>query len=495
MADVAFLALDLGTSELKAGLVSADGQVLAERSTAYATDFDAATGRAEQDPEAWWTAIVEAVRGMVAATGQPAGRRSATRAWPAGRAAVAAICVVGQGPTLVAADADGAPTRPAITWLDTRPTADRVALEAATGVSGWGLGVAPAARLVERMEPAVAARTRWYLDSWDWVSLRLAGRAGASRARGQAWPDPGAVAAAGMGAGRLPERVPTGTVLGTLRPDAADALGLPPGIPVVAGCVDAYAAFFGAGLEAPGDAIDTGGTSGGLAVYWDAPVEVPGTFAIEAPLPGRWLYGGAMSATGRALDWLADAVLRVDAATLEAEAAAVPAGSDGLVFLPYLAGERSPIWDPLARGVFAGLTVGHGRGHLGRAVLEAAALALRHVATPIEAAGIELHELRVSGGTARSALWNRIKADVLQVPVAVPSVVDTAMVGAAVIAAAGTGASPDLASAMRAIVHLRERIAPDRSAAAAYDAAFDRYRALYPALRPVLHALHEPGGS
>ncbi|HET7727369.1 MAG TPA: FGGY-family carbohydrate kinase [Candidatus Limnocylindrales bacterium] len=493
MADAAFLALDLGTSELKAGLVSATGDVLAERAAAYATDFDATTGRAEQDPEAWWVAITDAVRGIVAGVAS------------AGSGAVDAICVVGQGPTLVAAAGDGSPTRPAITWLDTRPTPDRAALEAATGIGGWGLGVAPAARLVERTEAAVAARTRWYLDSWDWVALRLTGRAGASRARGQAWPDTPAVGAAGVPAGKLPDRVAAGSVLGTLQPRAAAALGLRPGIPVVAGCVDAYAAFFGSGLEAPGDAIDTGGTSGGLGVYWGARVEVADTFAIEAPLPDRWLYGGAMSATGRAFEWLAGNVLGAEAPDLEVEAARVVPGADGLVFLPYLAGERSPIWDPLARGTFAGLTLGHGRGHLARAVLEAAAFALRHVATPIRHAGIELREVRVSGGTARSALWNRIKADVLQVPVAVPRHVDTAMVGAAVIAAAGVRASgsprsgastsAELVDAMHAIVHVRERIVPDPAAAAAYDAAFERYRALYPALRPVMHALHDRAGA
>lgn len=490
MADAAFLALDLGTSELKAGLITAAGDALAEGAAGYATDFDAATGRAEQDPEAWWAAVVSAVRGMV--------RDAAPR--PAGEPRIDGICVVGQGPTLVAAADDGAPVRPAITWLDARARADLTVLEAATGIGGWGLGVAPAARLVERTEPALAARTRWYLDSWDWLALRLTGRAAASRAHGQAWPDVARVAAAGVPGGKLPERIATGSVLGALQPAAAAALGLRPGIPVVAGCVDAYAAFFGAGLEAPGDAIDTGGTSGGLGVYWDARVHVADTFVIEAPLPGRWLYGGAMSATGRALDWLAGAVLDADVPALEVEAGGVAPGADGILFLPYLAGERSPIWDPLARGVFAGLTLGHGRGHLARAVLEGAAFALRHVATPIRTAGVELRELRVSGGTARSALWNRIKADVLQVPVAVPRLVDTAMVGAAVIAAAGvraggTSAVPDLTSAMRAIVHLAERVAPDPAAAAAYDAAFERYRALYPALRPVLHALHEPGGA
>lgn len=479
-----FLALDLGTSELKAGLVRADGELLDACSTGYETDLDPATGRAEQDPEAWWAAV----RGAVAQLTARAGGSEVS--------SLAAVCVVGQGPTLVAANATGGATRPAVTWMDGRLADEREVLERETGVAGWGLGVTPAARLVERCEPRVAEATRWYLDSWDWIAFRMTGEARASRAPGQAMPDATDVQRVGVPAERLPPRVATGEVLGVVLPAVAPELGIAPGTPVVAGCVDAYAAFFGAGLEAPGDAIDTGGTSGGLGVYWDREISVPGAFAIQAPLPGRWLYGGAMTATGRALDWLACRVFGDDdPAGVTEEVDLAPAGSDGVVFLPYLAGERSPIWDPAARGAFAGLRVGHRRPHLVRAVLEAAAFALRHVATPIRSAGIGIRDLRVSGGTARNAAWNRIKADVLQVPVAVPSVVDTAMVGAAVIAATGTGNAGDVTGAMRSIVRLRERIEPDPRAADAYDEAFARYLALYPALAPVMHALHErPSG-
>lgn len=468
----AVLSLDLGTSELKVGLVAVDGSVLAVAGRAYGVEVDTASGRAEQDPELWWDAVRSAVGEVHAAVAETS---------------IDAITVVGQGPTLVAADADGRPVRPAITWLDTRTVDDAAALEAATGIGGWSLGVTPAARLVERTEPSVAAATRWYLDSWDWIALRLSGVAARSRAEGQVDPEARAVESTGIPAARLPERIAAGARLGGLTDTAAAELGLVPGTPVVAGCVDAYASFFGAGLEAPGDAIDTGGTSGGFAVYWDRELDVPGTFAIAAPLPGRWLYGGAMTATGKALEWLGEDVLHEsDTVQLVAEAAGVAPGADGLVFLPYLAGERSPIWDPAARGVFAGLSLAHRRGHLVRAVMEAAALALRHVAAPIRAAGIELTEMRVSGGTARSPLWNRIKADVLGVPVAVPATVDTAMIGAAVVASVGVGAFDGFGAAMRALVRFEERLAPDPATRATYDALFERYVALWPALRPVL---------
>ena len=161
--------------------------------------------------------------------------------------------------------------------------------------------------------------------------------------------------------------------------------------------------------------MDPGGSAGGFGVYWDRPLVVPGSFSTIAPLPGLYSVGGAMAATGRAVDWF-----RVDVlgggprrpTTLIEEAAAIPPGADGVVFLPYLAGERSPLWDPTARGAFVGLTLDHGRGHLTRAILEASAFAIRHVAEPILAAGADVRAMRVCGGPARSETWNQIKADV-----------------------------------------------------------------------------------
>ena len=225
--------------------------------------------------------------------------------------------------------------------------------------------------------------------------------------------------------------------MGRLTGAAADALGLTAGIPVAGGTVDAFASYHGAGLLRAGDAYDPGGSAGGFGVYWDEPVEVPGGFVTPAPLAGQYSVGAAMAATGRALDWYRDSILgdTISTDALLAEAAATPPGADGLVFLPYLAGERSPIWDPEARGVLAGLTLSHGRGHIARAILEASALAIRHVAAPMLAAGVEVREMRVCGGPAQSEVWNQIKADVTGFTVAVPAVLETAVLGSAILGA------------------------------------------------------------
>jgi xylulokinase len=198
-----------------------------------------------------------------------------------------------------------------------------------------------------------------------------------------------------------------------------------------------------------------------------------------------------MAGTGKALDWfVADALGgAAPLTTLFAEAAPVPAGSEGLVFLPYLAGERWPLHDPSARGAFVGLTLHHGRGHLARAVLEAAAYAVRHVAAPARRAGLPFTELRVTGGTAASRLWNGIKADALNVEVAVPAVTEASLIGAAILAAAGVGAHPDLWAGIDAMVHVAERIAPDPAAVATYDRAFAVYEELHARLAPANEAL------
>lgn len=432
-------------------------------------------GPAEQDPETWWAAVASAARQLLAAS----------------PGEVAAVCVDGHGPTCVAAAADGTPTRPAITWLDGRPVRERTELAAATGLAGWDLNVLPAALWIARNETAAAAATRWYLNSWEWLALRLSGVAARTVAGEQVLPAADAAATTGLDPSRVPSTVAAGTVLGGLTGAAAAVLGLAPGIPVVAGTNDAFASCLGAGLLEPGDAIDTGGSAGGFAVYTDRPVTIPGAFASAAPIDGRWYVGGAMAATGRALDWFRDAILdgAVSTGTLLDEAADVPPGADGLIFLPYLAGERSPIWDPAARGVFVGLTLSHRRAHLVRAILEAASLAIRHIAAPIVAAGLPVGAMRVCGGPARSELWNQVKADVTGFDVAVPAVPETAVLGSGILGAVGLGAHPDVPSAIGRMVVIERVVRPRADVAKAYDNVYETYVSLYPTLAPTFHRL------
>ncbi len=470
----AYLGIDIGSSEVRCGLVTADGRLLGIERAAHDTTMDALHGRAEQDPDAWWAGMVGSVHRLLDRLDVD----------------VAGIAVDGHGPTLTAVDRLGRPSRPAITWLDQRAAGEQAELAEATGLQGWALGILPAALWLERHEPDSAALTGWYLNTWEATTLRLTGVARTSLVPGQAWPVDH-LGSLGLARPRLADPIEAGEVVGPLSKDAGDTLRLPAGIPVVAGVVDAFASFHGGRMLAPGDAIDVGGSAGGFGVYWDRPIAAAGSFSTPAPLEGLHSVGGAMAATGKALEWLRDAVLGGERSVdqLIGEAAAVSAGADGLIFLPYLAGERSPLWDPEARGAFVGLTLQHGRAHLTRAVLEASALAIRHVAAPILAAGVRVSAMRVSGGPARSTAWNQLKADVTGFTVEVPRILETAVAGSAILAAAGTGGHPDLRSAILAMTAIEQRLEPDPDRAAIYNRTYTAYTDLHPAVSPILHAL------
>ncbi|HEU4673196.1 MAG TPA: FGGY-family carbohydrate kinase [Candidatus Limnocylindrales bacterium] len=462
-----FLAIDLGTTDLKVGVVAADdGRLLAlERAPAPVAE-----------PERWWAAV----RSLVPIALGRAG---------VGATDVRAVCADGHGPTCVPCDADGQVVAEVVPWSDGRAATEASELAAATGLGTWALSILPAAAWLERNRSTDAGRVQWYLNSWEWLALRLSGIAGRTRSAGQLLADPTEPSlAAVVDPSKTPEGVDAGTVIGGLRADVAAELGLEAGTPVVAGLNDAFASCLGIGLLEPGDGYDAGGSAGGFAVYTDRPVEVPGAFSAAAPVPGRWYVGAVMNATGRALEWLASSTA-TSAATLLDEAAAVPAGARGLVFLPYLAGERSPLWDPAARGAFVGLTLGHRRPELARAVLESAALALRHVAEPILAAGVPIRELRVSGRPAESPTWNRIKADVTGFPVGVPAVPEAALVGCAVLSAVAIGFDASIPSAIGRMVRVVDRLEPDMALRPTYDQLFDVYCRLSRDLLPASHAL------
>jgi xylulokinase len=456
----AVLGLDLGTSEVKAALVGLDGRLLGLGRDNYPTDVGP-DGRAEQDPRDWWAALATAVRSLAGSLPE---------------ADLLAICAVGQGPTLVAVDADALPVRPALTWQDRR-----------AGAGEYGL--MPRMAWLAREDPEGAARARWLLASWDAVGLWLTGEAVTTVQAHEAMPSSEALEAAGVRAGSVAPALAYGSRLGSLRPAAADALGLRPGIPIIAGVNDGTASMLGAGLRAAGDAVDTGGTSGGIGIYADRPVEAPRAFLAPAPLPGLWVVGGAMAALGASVDWMRSVGLgdRWTPDELFLAAAGVAPGADGLVFLPYLAGERAPIFDEEARGVLFGLTLAHGPEHLARAALEGAAFALRHVAEPLADAGAPVRELRLAGRPSAGDVWARIKADALGVPVAIPTIGETAVLGASILAAVGAGAFVSLGDGVAAMTMVDRRVEPDPAARAAYDDAFGMYKALYPALFPLFH--------
>ncbi len=475
----ALLGIDLGTTSVKAACVGPDGRLLGLGRAAVPT-LTPGPGTAEQDPADWWRATVSAARAALRASGG------------AGALELLGICVVGQGPTTVAIDGAGRALGMALTWLDTRPAAEAAHLSAAIGLPAWQLGSLPHERWMAREDADRHASAAAFLSPWDWLTLRLSGETVRAVPPVSGHPTDATLHAGGADPARFGRAVEWTTLVGTTLPTPSAELGVPTGTPVVAGGNDALASFHGAGLVDPGDAVDTGGTSGGLGVYWDRELDIPGTYRAPAGLPGLWLYGGAMNAIGKSVDWIGELLAPAGGDDLDAlfsDAASTPAGAAGLVFLPYLAGERAPMNDDRARGVFAGLSLIHGRGHLTRAVLESGGFALRQVAAPIREQGIHLERLVMSGANDRLLPLAQMRADILGVPVDVPEVPDTAVLGACILAAVGTHAHADARAAIRAMVRITARLEPRAELTARYDELFGVYRELYPVTAGLLHRL------
>lgn len=471
----ALLAVDLGTSGTKAGVIGVDGSLLAFAERHYPLIEGDAPGWFEQDANAWWSAARDAMREAVA---------------HARSARVVGACIGGQGPSVVAVDERGEPVANAIIWMDRRTEPERRAMSERLGQEVSAYSNIPRAMWLRVHRPDVYARARWFLQSWDYIDFRLTGVAVASSFAANPVFPRALLDAAELDASRFPRETVMGTPVATIRPEIARDLGLPEDVVVAGGVNDSTATVLGAGLVRKGLALDLGGTSGGVALAWDRRLGEGGLTAWPAPTPGLFVCGGPLAAAGRAQGWLMSVTgyASDDYARVERDAAAVAPGSDGLVFLPYLAGERTPIWDDQARGVFFGLTERHTRAHLARATFEGVAFALRHIVDVLREQGGVVDELRVTGGQAKVRLWSRMKADILRVPVSIPAVTEGALLGEAVLAAAGAGRAPDVATAASSFMKEAARFEPDAANAERYDAAYRTYRELYPRLRDLMRA-------
>lgn len=484
----AVLGVDVGTTAVKAAVVVADGVVLGSGSVEYPTRYPR-PGWVEQDPDDWWRAACGAIRAALA---------------EAGRREVAAVCVSAQAPTLLALDAQGRPLRPALIWMDRRAEAECALLRETLGeelvqrVTGNRIDpyyVAPKLLWLREHEPEAFAQARVYVQATGSLVHRLTGELTLDREHAsllslrdlerEEWSEP-LCAAVGVTPARFPRLVNGDELVGRVTDAAAEATGLRTGTPVTGGTVDGPAAALEAGAVDEGQAAEMTGTSTVLILPSARPRSEPAFVAMRHAARGRWLLLGAMVASGGSLRWLRDLLGEDSFDALTAAAEAEPPGAHGLVFLPYMMGERSPIWDSDARGVFLGLTLASGRGALVRAVLEGAAFAVRHNVEVARAAGIEVGELRSVGGGARSRLWSQIKADVVGLPVLLPETSIGAPFGDAALACVATGLHADVHGLLRT-VRVRERFEPRDDER--YDALYAVYRGAYEALRDEFRAL------
>jgi xylulokinase len=493
------IGIDVSTTATKALLIDAQGDVKAVASSEYAYNTPHPLW-AEQDPGLWWEGAVQSIRRMLAgAAVHPAD--------------IAAIGLTGQMHGLVLLDREGLVLRPAILWNDQRTGAQcdeirarlgREHLIQVTGNEALAGFTAPKILWVRENEPEVYARARHVLLPKDYVRYRLTGEYAMDKADGagtllvdlrqRSWSGE-VLDALEIPAEWLPPLFEGPEVTGRLSAKAAEATGLKAGTPVVAGGGDQAAQAVGVGAVQQGIVALTLGTSGVIFASTNEPVIEPEgrLHAFCHAAPGRWHLMGVMLSAGGSLRWHRDTFAPGTAYdALLAPAGSVPAGCEGLLFLPYLTGERTPYPDPLARGAFVGLTVRHALPHLTRAVLEGVAFGLRDSFELMRQAGLApVRQVRVSGGGARSPLWRQILADVLQVELVTVNTTEGAAYGAGLLAGVGAGVWPDVAAACAATVALTGQVAPNSEPAQRYQSLYAQYRALYPALKPSFQGLAE----
>nr|WP_300144639.1 xylulokinase [Propionicimonas sp.] len=442
------IAHDLGTSGNKASLHSMDGRLLAAASASYPTHYAADT-TSEQNPHDWWTAVVAATRQLLAASGVRPDE-------------VDGICVSGQMMGLVLLDAAGRPVRPAMIWSDQRASAEAAALahdfggDEAYRITGNRIAATytlPKLVWVRDHEPENYARATRLCMAKDYVNLRLTGRLATDRSDAShtgaydltagEWSAP-LLAAAGVDATLWPEIIESTDVLGTLTSAAAAELGLRPGTPVVTGGGDGPMAAVAAGCVAPDSpGYVCLGTSAWYACTTTVPLLDPAqrSFTLCHVAPGLFTPTATTQTGAGSLQWAAEALgeERAAVAQLIDAAAEVAASDEGLYFLPYLIGERTPWWDPNASGVFLGLRMHHRRAHLTRAVLEGVGYSLALCMQPLRGDAADTG-IAVIGGGAASDTWLALLADIWGVPVRRRSVTTQAnSLGAAVTGLVGLG--------------------------------------------------------
>ena len=286
----------------------------------------------------------------------------------------------------------------------------------------------------------------------------------------------------------LPPLMPCHQIVGRLTREAAEACALIPGIPVAAGGLDAACGTLGAGVVSPGQTQEQGGQAGGMSVCLDQYAADPRLILGMHAVPGRWLLQGGTTGGGGALKWLRETVCpECGFEEMSALSGTVPPGSDGVVFLPYMAGERSPIWDPRACGVFFGLNFAVSRAHLIRACMEGVAYALRHNLEVARAARAKVGVLRAMGGSANSREWTQIKADVTGCEIEVPASDTATTLGAAILAGVGTGVYHSFEEAAQKTVSVRRTHTPDPGRQEAYEKGYRTYRQLYDRLKELMN--------
>ena len=494
----ALIGIDIGTSACKTALFDISGKTLASATFGYPTKRPL-PGHALQDPREWYSAACLGVRKCLSDSGiDPRD--------------VAAVGVDGQSWACVGIDASGEAVGDTRIWMD-NGTADLCReLEGRLSARARALNPNPMTsnyvdgKAVSLLSSEDGGKVKKILQSNGYVVYRLTGTVCQDPSQGYGWHcfdmrrgvwDTAAAAELGINPSVLPEIAGCSEVVGRVTPQASLECGLCAGTPVVAGGVDSACATLGSGVFSPGQTQEQGGQSGGMSVCTREVTDTPLLINCVHVVPGVFLLQGGTTGGGGVLKWIAERFTQPgDAersgvgksvfARFDEEAAASPPGSNGLLFLPYMSGERSPLWDPDAKGVFFGIDFSKTRADFIRAAMEGVCYSLLHNLDTARTAGAGMDLLIATGGSANSRFWTQMKADVTGMPVSVCGTDDSTNLGAALLAGAGAGIYPDLRSAAAGTVREKRRHLPDPSKKEAYAAGYEIYLELYLKLKDLM---------
>jgi len=495
MTEAALMGVDLGTSSAKVVIIDEDGNVLAQASSKYPISTPAPNW-AEQDPESWWSAVKEAIRAALNILGP---RR------------ILAVGFSGQMHGTVILGKDFKPLRPAIIWADSRSerqcrkiyelVGKKRVLEIACNRAMPGF-MAPSLLWIRENEPEIFKKIHQILLPKDYIRFRLTDSIATDysdasstllfNVRDRRWSRE-LISAIGLEEEYFPEVRESVEIVGEASDKAAEETGLKPGTLVATGGGDSPVGAVGCGLIEPGAVSSNIGSAGQVFTTVDEPKVDPryriNTFCHASP--GKWCIQGSILSAGLALSWFIEGLgfkeLLKDGDAYEVllrEAESIKPGSNGLIFLPYLIGERSPHMDPYARGVFLGLTLTHGRQHIVRSIMEGVTYALRDCLEIFKELGVKVERIIARGGGSRSRLWRQIQADIFNARVSTVRVREEAAFGAALLAGVGAGVYRDLHEAVERAVRIEETVDPDPDHVKVYERYYlEIYRKLYPALR------------
>lgn len=495
------LGIDIGTSACKIALFDREGNVIASSSEEYEVLYPK-PGWAEQNPEDWWTAICLGVKAVLEQSGIQPGQ-------------IAGIGIDGQSWAAIAVDREGRVLANTPIWMDTRADEickelnDRVGENRIFEISGNSLQPSyTTAKIIwyKRNLPQVYGNTYKILQSNSFIAFKMTGKMTQDISQGYGlhcfdmhtgtWSEE-LCKALEIPEEILPEIYSCHEVIGTVTSHAAAQSGLAAGTPVVAGGLDAACGTLGAGVIHPGETQEQGGQAGGMSICMDQYQADKRLILGYHVIPGLWLLQGGTTGGGGAMRWLERELAdyereegkRCGKSSLELFndlAQEAPPGSDGLIFLPYMAGERSPIWNPKAKGVYYGLDFSKTKGHLIRATMEGVAMSLRHNLEVAEKAGAKVNVLQAMGGAANSLLWTQIKSDVTGKPIAVPSSDTATTLGAAILAGVGVGIYGDFNDAVKITVKHKRYHVPNQENWEVYDRNYQVYLELYDSLKTIM---------